>query len=150
VAVDNNNEVPPVSDRDSGALHAGATTSSASQHRDDLLEEARTLKTAGKIREARKKLKAAQEIQHRLTALETEARLRSRYLLNQRERETEEVPVYSFEIWDPENDRVVTAPRMGTADAIRKAKGMADLESKKLVGSAELDPQGFLSAKLPE
>lgn len=48
----------------------------ASKHRDELLEEARALQIAGKIREARKKLKHAQEIQHRLTALETEVRLR--------------------------------------------------------------------------
>jgi hypothetical protein len=50
----------------------------ASQHRDELLAEARALQTAGKIREARKRLRAAQEIQHRLTALETEVRLSSR------------------------------------------------------------------------
>jgi hypothetical protein len=50
----------------------------ASQHRDELLAEARALQAAGKIREARKRLRAAQEIQHRLTALETEVRLRGR------------------------------------------------------------------------
>jgi hypothetical protein len=50
----------------------------ASQHRDELLAEARALQTAGKIREARKRLRAAQEIQHRLTALETEVRLSAR------------------------------------------------------------------------
>ena len=50
----------------------------ASQHRDELLAEARALHATGKIREARKRLREAQEIQHRLTALETEARLSSR------------------------------------------------------------------------
>jgi hypothetical protein len=50
----------------------------ASQHRDALLAEARALQDAGKIREARKRLRAAQEIQHRLTALETEVRLSGR------------------------------------------------------------------------
>jgi hypothetical protein len=55
------------------ALHLTAT-----QHRDALLAEARTLQAAGKIREARKRLTAAQEIQHRLTALETEVRLSGR------------------------------------------------------------------------
>jgi hypothetical protein len=55
------------------ALHV-----SASQRRDALLEEVRALQAAGKIREARKRLETAREIQHRLTALETEVRLGSR------------------------------------------------------------------------
>jgi hypothetical protein len=50
----------------------------ASQNRDALLAEARALQAAGKIREARKRLRAAQEIQHRLTSLETEVRLSAR------------------------------------------------------------------------
>ena len=50
----------------------------ASEHRDALLAEARALQAAGKVREARKRLTAAQEIQHRLTAVETEIRLSGR------------------------------------------------------------------------
>ena len=60
--------------RDLFALHV-----TASQRRDALLEEVRVLQAAGKIREARKRLEAAEEIQHRLTALETEVRLGTRY-----------------------------------------------------------------------
>jgi hypothetical protein len=50
----------------------------ASLRRDGLLTEAGALQAAGKIGEARKRLRAAQEIQHRLTALEAEVRLTSR------------------------------------------------------------------------
>lgn len=49
----------------------------ASKLRDDLLEEAYQLQVAGKLREARRRLKAAEGIQRRLTALEMEVRLRS-------------------------------------------------------------------------
>jgi hypothetical protein len=42
----------------------------ASRHRDALLEEARQLQIAGKVREARKLLSEAVEIQTRLRALE--------------------------------------------------------------------------------
>jgi hypothetical protein len=51
------------------------TVAEASQRRDDLLSEARALQSAGKIRQARRRWIAAQEMQHRLTALETEIRL---------------------------------------------------------------------------
>ncbi|MGH8139853.1 MAG: hypothetical protein ACREVV_16880 [Steroidobacteraceae bacterium] len=49
----------------------------ASKLRDDLLEEVYQLRIAGKLREARQRLKAAEGIQQRLTALEMEVRLRS-------------------------------------------------------------------------
>lgn len=45
-----------------------------SRRRDGLLEEVRALQSAGKIREARKRLKAAAQIQECLHALETECR----------------------------------------------------------------------------
>lgn len=45
-----------------------------SRRRDNLLKEVRALQSAGKIREARKRLKAADQIQQCLHALETECR----------------------------------------------------------------------------
>jgi hypothetical protein len=78
VAAKNKNESQPANDLASDIGEALGLHPKAAQHRDDLLKEARELQAAGKIREARKKLRAAQEIQHRITALETEARLRSR------------------------------------------------------------------------
>lgn len=45
-----------------------------SKQRDQLLEQVRALQSAGKIREARKRLKAADQIQQCLHALETECR----------------------------------------------------------------------------
>jgi hypothetical protein len=55
------------------ALHVEAC-----RRRDELLEEARELQAAGKIRAARKHLTQAEEIQERLTALEDECRLKRR------------------------------------------------------------------------
>lgn len=46
----------------------------ASKHRDDLLEEVRRLRAAGKIREAKRAFKAAETIQKQLFALEKEFR----------------------------------------------------------------------------
>jgi hypothetical protein len=51
------------------ALHVQAT-----QARDELLEQARTLQAAGLIRDARAALNAAEAIQQRLTELETHVR----------------------------------------------------------------------------
>jgi hypothetical protein len=46
----------------------------ATQARDELLEQARTLQAAGRIRAARAAFTAAQAIQQRLTELETHVR----------------------------------------------------------------------------
>ncbi len=64
-------------DREPDIQEIFALPVAASQHRDALRAEARALQAAGKLREARRRLTAAQEIQHRLTALETEVRLSS-------------------------------------------------------------------------
>lgn len=47
----------------------------ASQHREELLREARELQAAGMIRKARQRLKQAQAVQYRLTALEHGVRI---------------------------------------------------------------------------
>lgn len=52
----------------------------ASQRRDEILEEVKALKSAGKIREARELLRQAQTIQAHLTALERECKLPPRNL----------------------------------------------------------------------
>lgn len=57
---------------DSFALHARA-----SQHRDDLLEEARELQAAGKIREARGVERRARQVTQLVDALEAETRIGS-------------------------------------------------------------------------
>jgi hypothetical protein len=54
-----------------------------------------------------------------------------------------EVAVYTFESWDPEQGASVVCERMATADAIRKKKGMADLNSMRLVPLSEIDADGF-------
>jgi hypothetical protein len=77
MAAKNKKKSPSRSDREPGIQDISGLHVNASQHRDALLAEARALQAAGKIREARKRLRAAQEIQHRLTALETEVRLSS-------------------------------------------------------------------------
>lgn len=60
--------------------------------------------------------------------------------------EIKNVAVYSFEVWDPEKGANVMAPRMGTPDAIRRVKGIADLESKQLVDPSEVDANGLYPA----
>jgi hypothetical protein len=55
------------------ALH-----SEASQHREELLEEARQLRAAGKLREARRLMRTAREIQFQLQALEVQVRMSAR------------------------------------------------------------------------
>jgi hypothetical protein len=74
----NKKKSPLRSDREPDVQDIVGLHLTASQNRDALLAEARALQVAGKLREARKRLRAAQEIQHRLTALETEVRLSSR------------------------------------------------------------------------
>jgi hypothetical protein len=78
MAAKNKKKAPSRSDREPDIQEIFGLQLKASQHRDELLAEARALQAVGKIREARKRLTAAQEIQHRLTALETERRLSSR------------------------------------------------------------------------
>jgi hypothetical protein len=50
----------------------------ASQHREELLEEARQLRAAGKIREARRLMRTAEELHSQLQALEAQVRMSSR------------------------------------------------------------------------
>ena len=83
MAAKNKKKGPSRSDRAPDVQDIFGPHVAASQHRDALLAEARALQTAGKVREARKRLRAAQEIQHRLTALETEVRLSARDPANQ-------------------------------------------------------------------
>ena len=56
------------------------------------------------------------------------------------------IPVYTFEVWDPLKGAIIVAPRMGTAEAIRRVKGMANLESKQLVDESTIDADGFYPA----
>jgi NAD(P)-dependent dehydrogenase (short-subunit alcohol dehydrogenase family) len=53
------------------------------------------------------------------------------------------VAVYSFQVWDRSIGTNVTAPAMGTAAAIRRLKGMADLESRRWVNTSDVDAAGF-------
>jgi hypothetical protein len=57
-----------------------------------------------------------------------------------------DVAVYTFEVWDRQKGANVIAPRMATAETIRRVKGMADLESKQLVDESKLDPEGYYPA----
>lgn len=59
------------------------------------------------------------------------------------------VAVYHFEVWDREQQKNVTAPHMGSQDAIRRMKGMADLESMQMVDRAALDERGFYCVQAP-
>jgi hypothetical protein len=54
-----------------------------------------------------------------------------------------EVAVYSFEHWDAQQRATVICKQLATADAIRKRKGMADLDSKRMVSSEDLNADGF-------
>ena len=53
------------------------------------------------------------------------------------------VEVYDFEVWDRELQKNVTAPYMATPDAIRRLKGIADLESMRVVDRSAVDDRGF-------
>ncbi len=53
------------------------------------------------------------------------------------------VAVYTFEVWDHQKRVNVVSPRMGTPDAIRRVKGIADLESKQLVDESQVDANGL-------
>jgi len=55
------------------AIHA-----EASQHREGLLEEARQLHAAGKIREARRLMRTAEQLHSQLQALEVQVRMSGR------------------------------------------------------------------------
>ena len=61
-----------------------------------------------------------------------------------------EVTVFRFEVWDPEKRQTVVAPRMATPAAIRRVKGMADLESALVVDETALDENGFYRGKPPQ
>jgi hypothetical protein len=54
-----------------------------------------------------------------------------------------QVAVYRYSALDRDTGRDVAAARMGTREAIRRAKGVADLESKELVDLSEVDCEGF-------
>ena len=56
------------------------------------------------------------------------------------------IAVYTFEVWDPQKGAIIVAPRMGTAEAIRRVKGMANLESKRFVDESTVDTDGFYPA----
>ena len=56
------------------------------------------------------------------------------------------IAVYTFEVWDPLKGAIIVAPRMATAEAIRRVKGMASLESKRLVDESTVDADGFYPA----
>jgi hypothetical protein len=59
---------------------------------------------------------------------------------------TTNIAVYTFEVWDHQKGATIVATRMGTAEAIRRVKGMADLESKRLVDESTVDADGFYPA----
>lgn len=59
------------------------------------------------------------------------------------------VTVYTFAATDRETGQNVADARMGTPEAIRRVKGMADLESKRLVNDSEVDAEGFYPAQPP-
>jgi hypothetical protein len=60
---------------------------------------------------------------------------------------TTNIAVYTFEVWDRQKGATIVPPRMGTAEAIRRVKGMADLESKRLVDESTVDADGFYPAQ---
>jgi len=57
--------------------------------------------------------------------------------------------VYRFQTWNRGAGLKVWATHMGTAEAIRKAKGEADLSSARIVDRHELDQNGLHVAALP-
>src|SRR5579862_2059615 len=54
-----------------------------------------------------------------------------------------EQAVYTFGVLDRKTGAVVTDLRMATPEAIRRHKGIAQLESKQLVGPQEINADGF-------
>jgi hypothetical protein len=59
-----------------------------------------------------------------------------------------QVAVYTFASMDRQTGAGVTAPRMGTSEAIRRVKGIANLESKQLVDESKVDAEGFYPAAI--
>ena len=57
-----------------------------------------------------------------------------------------QVAVYTFASMDRQTGADVAAARMGTSEAIRRVKGIANLESKRLVEESEVDAEGFYPA----
>jgi hypothetical protein len=57
-----------------------------------------------------------------------------------------QVAVYTYNALDRRTGQDVAASRMGTSDAIRRAKGIADLKSKRFVNKSEVDSEGFYPA----
>jgi hypothetical protein len=55
------------------------------------------------------------------------------------------VAVYTFHVWDKKAGNNVVSPRMAIPDTIRRLKGMADLESKRIVDASAVDAEGFYS-----
>jgi hypothetical protein len=51
--------------------------------------------------------------------------------------------VYTFGVLDRQTGDTVTDPRMATPEAIRRLKGIAQLESKQLVDEHEINADGF-------
>jgi hypothetical protein len=54
-----------------------------------------------------------------------------------------QVAVYTFQVWDRSVGANVVSPSMATPEAIRRLKGMAELESKRLVDASSVDSKGF-------
>jgi hypothetical protein len=57
----------------------------------------------------------------------------------------DEIEVYRFAVWD--RGRLLQSPNMATREAIRRAKGEADLESVRLVPASEVDSAGLYQGK---
>lgn len=61
-----------------------------------------------------------------------------------------QVVVYAFNVVNRQTGKDVTAARMGTPEAIRRVKGIAILESKRLVDRSDVDCEGFYTATPPQ
>jgi hypothetical protein len=57
--------------------------------------------------------------------------------------DAESIAVYKFSICDRSNGAFVEHAAMATETAIRRLKGMADLQSKRLVWRDDVDCEGF-------
>ncbi len=57
------------------------------------------------------------------------------------------VAVYRFSVWDHERGENVTAPRMGTREAIELAGGVPAADSMLLVPEIDVDGDGFYPPK---
>jgi len=59
-----------------------------------------------------------------------------------------ESAVYQFAWWDPHDRKDVVSPRFATLNAIARCNGKVIEESRLVVSSREIDPNGFYNMRV--